>query len=41
MCDVAGLSVQGHMQIVLNVYIAVLLVILLIVVSSYEVYILI
>ena len=41
MCNVVGIVVQGHISIMLNVCIPLLLVILLIVLSSYKVYILI
>ena len=39
MCDVAGIHVQGHMLIIWNVCIPLLVVTLLIALSSYEVYI--
>ena len=38
MCNVADINVQGHMPIMLNVCILVLMITLLIAVSSYEVF---
>ena len=40
MCNVAGIFVQGHMPVICNVCFPVLLVTLLIILSTYQVYIL-